>query len=50
MRAMTEALSDLGAGRHPERLLDFAELRRLVGFEAYDAEAARYADPRDAPE
>jgi 2-methylisocitrate lyase-like PEP mutase family enzyme len=47
MRAMTEALSELGAGRHPERLLDFAELRRIVGFDAYDAEAAGYATPPD---
>jgi len=24
--------------------MDFAELRRLVGFEAYDRDAAHYAD------
>ena len=46
MRAMIESLEDMTAGRHPQgRLLGFAELRRRVGFEAYDAEAARYAAP-----
>ena len=46
MRAMIESLDDMKAGRHPsERLLGFDELRRRVGFEAYDAEAARYAAP-----
>ena len=46
MRAMIGALTDMKAGRHPgERLLGFAELRERVGFEAYDAEAARYAGP-----
>jgi 2-methylisocitrate lyase-like PEP mutase family enzyme len=44
MRAMTESLAEMKAGRHPsERLLDFAELRRIVGFEDYYAEEARYA-------
>ncbi|MDX1576449.1 MAG: isocitrate lyase/PEP mutase family protein [Kiloniellales bacterium] len=42
--AMTEGLEALKSGRPPEGLMDFAELRRLVGFEAYDREAARYAD------
>jgi len=35
--AMQAALADLAAGRTPEARLDFASLRRLVGFEAYDA-------------
>jgi len=44
LRAMTESLEALKSGRPPEGLMDFAELRRLVGFESYDREAARYAD------
>jgi 2-methylisocitrate lyase-like PEP mutase family enzyme len=44
LRAMTESLEVLKSGRPPEGLMDFAELRRLVGFEAYDREAAHYAD------
>jgi 2-methylisocitrate lyase-like PEP mutase family enzyme len=35
--AMQAALADLAAGRTPVARLDFASLRRLVGFEAYDA-------------
>ncbi len=46
VRAMQEALAALGAGREPERLLDFASLRRAVGFDAYYEEEARYADRR----
>lgn len=45
-RAMQDALEALRAGERPERRLSFAELRRLVGFDAYDALAARYAGPR----
>ena len=41
-RAMTEALDALGRGDPAERLLGFAELRELVGFDAYDAALARY--------
>ncbi len=44
LRAMTESLEALKSGQPPEGLMDFAELRRLVGFESYDQEAARYAD------
>ena len=45
MRAMQDALATMKDGRHPDdRLLPFDELRRLVGFEDYDAEAARYGD------
>ncbi len=48
-RAMTEALDDLRAGRqNPDRLMDFATLREVVGFDAYDREARRYADEADA--
>jgi 2-methylisocitrate lyase-like PEP mutase family enzyme len=43
IRAMQGALAALRRERHPaELVLDFDELRRLVGFDAYDAEAARY--------
>ena len=35
--AMQAALAELAAGRTPEARLDFASLRQLVGFDAYDA-------------
>jgi 2-methylisocitrate lyase-like PEP mutase family enzyme len=35
--AMQQALVDLAAGRTPERMLDFAALRELVGFDQYEA-------------
>jgi 2-methylisocitrate lyase-like PEP mutase family enzyme len=43
-RAMRDALSALTAGRKPDRLLDFDELQRLVGFSDYDTEARRYRE------
>jgi 2-methylisocitrate lyase-like PEP mutase family enzyme len=42
MRAMQSALADFSAGRQPEGLLDFAELRELVGFPDYEEESGRY--------
>ena len=42
--AMREALAELAAGRTPARRLPFAELRALVGFDAYDALVGRYED------
>ncbi|TVQ87182.1 MAG: carboxyvinyl-carboxyphosphonate phosphorylmutase [Chromatiaceae bacterium] len=45
VHAMQRALADLAAGRTPAAQLDFAELRRLVGFDAYDDLLARFADP-----
>jgi 2-methylisocitrate lyase-like PEP mutase family enzyme len=42
-RAMREALAALAAGTSPSGLVPFEELRELVGFDAYDAETARYA-------
>jgi 2-methylisocitrate lyase-like PEP mutase family enzyme len=42
IHAMREALRALKRGEQPGGLLDFAELRRIVGFDAYDAEAERY--------
>lgn len=47
MKAMTEALAEMKAGRHPDaQLLDFADLRRLVGFDAYYEAESRYAGAR----
>ena len=44
MKAMRDALTDMKAGRHPDdRLLAFAELREIVGFETYYAEEERYS-------
>lgn len=44
VRAMQEALAMLTAGRHPtEAVLAFETLRRIVGFEAYDAVTLRYS-------
>ena len=45
MRAMEQALADFKAGRHPESILSFAELRERVGFEDYYAEEERYGAP-----
>ena len=41
-RAMQDALASLARGETPARLLEFAELRALVGFDVYDAELERY--------
>jgi 2-methylisocitrate lyase-like PEP mutase family enzyme len=42
--AMQRALADLAAGRMPrEGVPGFGEVRTLLGFDAYDAEAERYA-------
>ncbi len=43
VRAMQDALAALGAGRTPERMTSFDDLKRIVGFEAYYAEEERYA-------
>lgn len=43
MYAMRETLSALKEDRPPERLLDFSEVRRLVGFPEYYREETRYA-------
>ncbi|WP_455373966.1 isocitrate lyase/PEP mutase family protein [Limibacillus halophilus] len=45
MRAMRDALQAMKEGRHPQELLDFAELRQVVGFDDYYAEEERYAKP-----
>ena len=47
-RATQAALAALGRGETPPGLLPFAELRELVGFDAYDAEQSRYAEEDEA--
>lgn len=47
MRAMVEALDAFKAGRHPNALMAFDEIRRRLGFEAYDAAAARFGPGRN---
>lgn len=42
VRAMQNALADLGAGKPAEGRVPFQELQRVVGFPAYDAELSRY--------
>lgn len=42
MRAMQEALETMKAGGHPDALLDFAELRDIVGFNDYYAMEEKY--------
>jgi len=42
VRAMRDALETLREGRPAERRVSFPELREIVGFDAYDAEAGRY--------
>jgi 2-methylisocitrate lyase-like PEP mutase family enzyme len=44
VRAMQQALVDLERGVTPPGILPFAELREVVGFDAYDLEQARYAE------
>ncbi len=48
MKAITASLAEMAERKHPaDRLLDFADLRKAVGFDAYyDAEKA-YSDSRD---
>lgn len=49
MKTMQEVLALMARGEaHPsERLLDFAELKRIVGFDAYYEAETRYAGARD---
>ena len=42
---MARALTDLGEGRTPKDMLDFAEVRDLVGFTDYYEAEKKYADP-----
>ena len=45
VQAMQEALTELAAGRTPQRRVDFATLRSLVGFPDYDRLLATYERP-----
>jgi len=47
-RAAQQALAALARGETPAGLLPFPELRELVGFDAYDAEQARYAEEEES--
>lgn len=47
MRAIKESLEVMRSGRHPaDRVMDFAELRRDIGFDAYYAAERRYSNAR----
>jgi 2-methylisocitrate lyase-like PEP mutase family enzyme len=41
IHAMQKALAAFQLGEHPQDLLSFADLRKTVGFDAYDAELQR---------
>jgi 2-methylisocitrate lyase-like PEP mutase family enzyme len=45
-RAMNDALASIVRGDPAERLLEFPELRKIVGFDAYDAALARFRSRR----
>ena len=47
MKGMADALNALKAGRQAENILDFAQLRKTVGFNAYYDLDASYARGRD---
>ena len=46
VRAMNDALAAIVRGAPAERLLEFPELRKIVGFDAYDAALARFRSGR----
>ena len=46
LRALLDALAAIARGAQPERLLEFPELRKIVGFDAYDAALARFRSRR----
>ena len=50
MTAMKDALADLKAGKHPEDIMDFPELRQRVGFDDYYKMEARYVRSSRKPE
>ena len=47
VHAMREALNDIAAGRMPKQRVDFASLRDIVGFDAYDEWVARLGPKRN---
>jgi 2-methylisocitrate lyase-like PEP mutase family enzyme len=46
-RAMNDALAAIMQGTPPERLLEFSELRKIVGFDTYDDALARFGTRRE---
>jgi hypothetical protein len=44
---MNEALAAIRQGLSPEGLLEFSELREIVGFDAYDAALERFRKRRE---
>jgi hypothetical protein len=44
LRRVFGALAALEVGESPKGLIDFAQLREIVGFDDYDTELARYKD------
>ena len=48
MKAIQASLADMAQRKHPaDRLLDFADLRKAVGFDAYYEAEKSYSDNRD---
>jgi len=48
MRAIAEALREFHDGNHPvDRVMDFSELRRIVGFDDYYVAEKAYSDSRE---
>jgi 2-methylisocitrate lyase-like PEP mutase family enzyme len=45
VHAMQVALAEIAVGRTPDQRVDFATLREIVGFDAYDALLAEYEQP-----
>ena len=46
--AMQSALVSLQAGKTPQGLMSFAQLRKTVGFDEYDAASVAYVEPGQA--
>jgi hypothetical protein len=47
MAAMRSCLAEFAAGRHPGgQTMDFAELRRIIGFDDYYVAEQRYSGAR----
>jgi len=45
VHAMQVALAEIAVGRIPDQRVDFATLREIIGFDAYDALLAEYEQP-----
>lgn len=44
MYAMQQSLETMKSGQHPEQIMDFSELREIVGFDDYYKMESRYSD------